>query len=163
MTTSTNWTFTGTRTEIAAQSWRDPDRSPTYVALLAHGYGEHIGRYDHVAAALVDHGAVVYGLDHIGHGKSGGDRVIVEDFEDVVDDLDALAARARSDWPDLPMVLIGHSMGGMIAARYAQRHGAGLAAVVLSGPVVGEFALLDHLIASEEVRSSADRRRRAVA
>ena len=86
MITSTDWTFAGTRDRDRRPVVARP-RSPhrRYVALLVHGYGEHIGRYDHVAAALVDHGAVVYGLDHIGHGKSGGERVIVEDFDDVVD------------------------------------------------------------------------------
>lgn len=150
MITTEEWTFTGTHTEIAAKAWREPGIEPKYVALLVHGYGEHIGRYDHVAAALVAHGASVYGLDHIGHGKSGGDRVTVADFEDVVADLHALDVSARHDYPGLPVVLIGHSMGGMIAARYAQLHGGSLAAVVLSGPVIGEFALLDHLLAAHE-------------
>lgn len=120
-----------------------------YVALLAHGYGEHIGRYEHVAAALLAHGAAgVYGPDHMGHGKSAGERVLVEDYEEIVTDLHAVEEMARADHPDLPVVLIGHSMGGMIAARYAQRYGAGLAALVLSGPVLGRWtpvtSLLDH-------------------
>jgi alpha-beta hydrolase superfamily lysophospholipase len=150
MITTEEWTFPGTRTEIAAKAWRDPGIEPTYVALLVHGYGEHIGRYEHVAAALVAHGASVYGLDHLGHGKSGGDRVTIEDFDDVVADLHTLDLRARDDCPGRRVVLIGHSMGGMIAARYAQLHGDSLAAVVLSGPVIGEFALLDHLLAADE-------------
>src|SRR3712207_8911167 len=55
------------------------------------------GRYEHVAAALVDAGAVVYAVDHVGHGKSDGDRVVVADFERVVDDLHLADERARAE------------------------------------------------------------------
>ncbi len=145
------WTFEGTRTPIAARSWRDPVAEPRFVAVLVHGYGEHIGRYQHVAEALIANGAVVYGMDHIGHGKSGGERVLVNDFEDVVDDVDTVVTTARTEWPDLPVVLIGHSMGGMIGARYAQRHGDRLAAVVLSGAAIGEFQVVGMLLALDEI------------
>ncbi|WP_435201350.1 alpha/beta hydrolase [Janibacter sp. GS2] len=117
-----------------------PPGNPTWVAVVAHGYGEHIGRYQWVANRLTSDGAVVYAHDHVGHGRSEGERVLVEDFEQVVDDLHLLVQRAREENPDLPLVLIGHSMGGMIAARYAQRHPESLAAVVLSGPVLGSWA-----------------------
>ncbi|MQA96414.1 MAG: alpha/beta fold hydrolase [Streptosporangiales bacterium] len=129
--------FTGTRCRISVRSW--PGTSPRYVALLVHGYGEHIGRYEYVADALVRHGAAVYGPDHMGHGRSDGDRVYIENFEEVVTDVHAVAERAAGEHPGLPVVLIGHSMGGMIAARYAQRYGRDLAAIVLSGPVLGRW------------------------
>jgi alpha-beta hydrolase superfamily lysophospholipase len=147
----TEWTFDGTQAQITARSWRDPAATPRYVAVLVHGYGEHIGRYEHVAAALIEHGAVVYGLDHLGHGKSGGERVLVSNFEDVVADLDQVVVAARQAWPDLPVVMIGHSMGGMIAARYAQLHSGGLRALVLSGPAVGEMQLLGQLLQLDEM------------
>jgi alpha-beta hydrolase superfamily lysophospholipase len=140
------WTYRGFDGDRAARTWRDGDAR--YVALLCHGYGEHIGRYDYVADALVRHGAVVYGVDHVGHGKSDGDRVLITDYERVVDDFRLLEERAHADHPELPVVLIGHSMGGMIAARYAQRFGDDLNALVLSGPVLGRWdsvrALLDY-------------------
>ena len=117
--------------------------------VVVHGYGEHIGRYEHVADALVRHGAVVHGVDHIGHGKSTGERVLVPDFEHVVDDFHELATRVRD--PRLPTVLIGHSMGGMIAARYAQRYGHELAALVLSGPVLGRWDAAAGLLAQDEI------------
>ncbi|CBG68404.1 putative lipase [Streptomyces scabiei 87.22] len=116
-----------------------------------HGYGEHIGRYEHVADALVRHGAAVFGPDHMGHGRSAGERVLIEDFEDVVTDVRAVEVLARDAYPGLPVVLIGHSMGGLIAARYAQRYGAGLAAVVLSGPLIGIWEPLRALLAAPEV------------
>ena len=116
-----------------------PPGSPTWVAVIAHGYGEHIGRYQWVADRLTTDGAVVYAHDHVGHGRSEGERALVEDFERIVDDLHLLVERAREENPGLPLVLIGHSMGGMIAARYTQRHPEPLAAAVLSGPVLGSW------------------------
>jgi alpha-beta hydrolase superfamily lysophospholipase len=117
------------------QAWEHPD--PTYVAIIAHGYGEHIGRYDHVAAALGEHGAAVYGLDHVGHGRSDGERALITNFDPVVEDLHLVVEHACADHPDRPVVLIGHSMGGLIATRYAERHGEALTALVLSAPLIG--------------------------
>jgi alpha-beta hydrolase superfamily lysophospholipase len=107
------------------------------VVVIAHGYGEHIGRYEHVAAAFGERGAAVYGLDHAGHGHSDGERALIADFNLVVDDLHLLVEQARAEHPGRPLVLLGHSMGGLIATRYAQRHGDGLAGLVLSAPLVG--------------------------
>ena len=143
------WEFTGERERITARAW--PADAPSWVALLAHGYGEHIGRYDHVADHLRRHGAAVYGPDHIGHGKSGGERVLVPDFDEVVTDLHTVEDHARTRHPGLPVVLVGHSMGGMIAARYAQRYGGGLAALVLSGPVLGRWGPIQALRGLEEI------------
>jgi alpha-beta hydrolase superfamily lysophospholipase len=143
------WDFTGARERITAREW--PADSPRWVALLAHGYGEHIGRYEYVADTLLRHGAVVYGPDHLGHGKSDGERVLVHDFEEVVADLHTVGEHARERHPGLPVVLIGHSMGGMIAARYAQRYGDSLACVVLSGPVLGTWAAVDTLLPLDEM------------
>ena len=83
--------------------WRDADGMPRYVVLLAHGYGEHIGRYEHVAAALVADGAAVYGLDHIGHGRSDGERVLIDDYDDVLADLSVVHGRAVAEHPALPV------------------------------------------------------------
>ncbi len=151
MSDVTEWTFDGAQGTIAARSWHDPAVTPGYVAVLVHGYGEHIGRYGHVADALVANGAAVYGLDHLAHGKSAGERVLVSNFDDVVDDLDQVVEVARHSWPELPVVMIGHSMGGMIAARYAQLHRGVLRALVLSGPAVGDLALIDQLLQLDEI------------
>ncbi|MBF8194153.1 lysophospholipase [Nonomuraea sp. K274] len=148
MAESREHTFGGVRGRVVAREW--PNDRPRYLAILVHGYGEHIGRYEYVADRLVRHGAAVYGVDHVGHGKSEGDRALIEDFEDVVTDVHSIVRRALSDHPGVPVVLIGHSMGGLIAARYAQRHGDGLAALVLSGPVIGEWEIVPELLAYEE-------------
>jgi len=141
--------LTGTRGAITAREW--PHERPRYIALVVHGYGEHAGRYEEPAGVLREHGAVVFGPDHMGHGRSEGERVLVEDFEDVVGDVHSVSELARSLYPGMPVVLIGHSMGGLIAARYAQRYGDELAALVLSGPVIGAWELPERLLALDEI------------
>jgi alpha-beta hydrolase superfamily lysophospholipase len=128
-----------------------PNETASWIALLSHGYGEHIGRYDHVAHALRTAGAAVVGPDHEGHGHSGGEPARIDDFEVVVDDLHLAAERALEEHSGLPMALIGHSMGGMIAARYAQRHGRELKALVLSGPMFGAREVLGQLMALDPI------------
>src|SRR3954464_12507606 len=125
----------GTRGRIVVHRWETDE--PRYIALLSHGYGEPGRRYDHVAARLNDDGAAVYAPDHYGHGRSDGERALAEDLEGAVEDLHLVAQRAAVDHPGLPMALIGHSLGGLIAALYGQRYGGELAALVLSGPAVG--------------------------
>lgn len=150
MVESREWTYAGTQGELAARCWSG-SAAPDHVVVLAHGYGEHVGRYEHVAAALVADGGVVYAVDHVGHGRSAGERVLVHDFEDVVTDLHALDETARTEHPGLPVVLVGHSMGGLIGARYAQRYGATLAAVVLSGPLIGGMGPAGQLLEMSEI------------
>ena len=150
MPASREWQLEGHAGRLAARTW-EGEGAPTHVVLLAHGYGEHAGRYERTAAALVDAGAVVHAVDHVGHGRSDGERVLVADFERVVDDLHLLDGRAREERPGLPVVLVGHSMGGLVAARYAQRYGDTLAALVLSGPLVGTWEAAGQLLALPEL------------
>ncbi len=150
MISTTDWTFAGSEGDVFATSWAG-ENDPTHVAVLVHGYGEHIGRYNHVAAALVASGAAVYGLDHMGHGRSDGDRAIVTDFDDVVADVDQLVDVVVAAHPELPVVMIGHSMGGLIGTRYAQTHGDRLRALVLSGPAIGRSKSVDQLLALDEI------------
>jgi alpha-beta hydrolase superfamily lysophospholipase len=117
---------------VQVRRWR-ADHPPRLIVLV-HGYGEHIGRYEHVGQALCARGSDVVGPDHLGHGESPGERALVEDFEPLVDDLRAVVQATRGD---LPVVMVGHSMGGLIATRYAQRHRGDLAGLVLSAPAIG--------------------------
>ncbi|TMC08550.1 MAG: lysophospholipase [Chloroflexi bacterium] len=142
-------TFAGSREPIVVHVW--DTESPRRIALIAHGYAEHSGRYAHVAAALVSRGATVWSPDHHGHGLSGGERAVIVDFEEAVDDLHHVASMARDAHPNLPVVLIGHSMGGLIAARYAQRYGDELAGLVLSGPLVGRHEFAEALLSLPEL------------
>ena len=128
--------FEGSEGRITVRVWGHP--GARRVVVISHGYGEHIERYDHVARTLRARGAVVYGPDHLGHGLSAGERVLITDVEHVVDDLLQVIERARAAHPGLPIVLLGHSMGGLIATRLAQRAARPqLAGLVLSGPAIG--------------------------
>jgi alpha-beta hydrolase superfamily lysophospholipase len=149
MTTATKWQLEGARTRITVREWSNPDAR--YVAVLVHGYAEHSGRYQHVAERLVAHGGAVFAPDHLGHGESGGERVLIEDLSDVVDDLEAVVARAREAHTGLPLVLIGHSMGGIVATAYAQRGDNQLAALVLSGPAIGGNPAFESLLAMDPI------------
>jgi alpha-beta hydrolase superfamily lysophospholipase len=139
---------TATVGRVRVRRW--PSRDPARLVVLVHGYGEHIGRYEHVAHALVARGSSVVGPDHVGHGRSAGEQALVEDFEPVVDDLRAVVQDARGD---LPVVMVGHSMGGLIATRYAQRHPGDLAGLVLSGPAVGLGPVIEGWLAAPELPS----------
>ncbi|MET7475271.1 lysophospholipase [Streptomyces sp. NPDC005648] len=149
MTESRAHVLTGARGPIHVREW--PHARPRFVALIVHGYGEHIGRYAGLADVLAGRGAAVFGGDHMGHGGSGGERVLIEDFEEVVDDVRAVSEAARGAHPRVPVVVVGHSMGGLISARYAQRHGDELAALVLSGPVIGAWELPGRLLSMDEI------------
>jgi len=86
-------------------------------ALLVHGLGEHIGRYAHVAAHFNAWGWHVVGYDQRGHGRSEGARGRLPDDEALLDDLSRVIDAARAAWPG-PLLLLGHSMGGLVAARF---------------------------------------------
>lgn len=120
--------------QLAAAGWV-PD-SPRAVVLLCHGHVEHLGRYGHVVSALTHAGYAVYGLDHRGHGRSTGTRGLITDFDRIADDFHALAAGAAERHLGLPVALIGHSMGGLIALRYTLKYQDELAALVTSGPAL---------------------------
>ena len=134
----------GARGRLHVRTWPNPDAS--FLVLLSHGYGEHIGRYEHVAERLVAEGAVVVGPDHQGHGRSEGERALILEGEELTADLHLVAELARSEHPDLPVVLIGHSMGGLIATRFAQLHRDELVALVISGPVIGGNPAIEALL-----------------
>jgi alpha-beta hydrolase superfamily lysophospholipase len=132
---------------IVIHIWEDDGVGGTqYIALLAHGYGEHAHRYDHVAKPLVADGAAVYAPDHYGHGKSQGERALVQDVEHLAADLERTADIAREEHPGLPLVLIGHSMGGLIATHFAQTRGDQLSVLVLSAPAIGRNPEIEALI-----------------
>jgi alpha-beta hydrolase superfamily lysophospholipase len=136
--------------DVHIHRWNADD--PTWIAVIAHGYGEHAGRYEHVAQRFVADGAAVYAPDHRGHGLSEGERALVTDVEAMVDDLDGVIDLARSEHPGLPVVLLGHSMGGILATRSAQRSGdATLAALVLSGPVIGGNPDIEALLGMDPI------------
>jgi acylglycerol lipase len=119
---------------LFTQSWL-PDDVTRAVVVIAHGAGEHSGRYVHVAGRLVNEGYAVYALDHRGHGRSEGPRAVIDRLDNAVADLDQLVVLAASEHPGVPVILLGHSMGGAISIRYAIAHQDRLAALILSAPL----------------------------
>jgi acylglycerol lipase len=117
------------------RSWTPDDAAARAVIVLVHGLGEHSGRYDHVVARLVAEGYAVNAVDHRGHGRSDGPRAFIEDMDDVVADVDTLVDRAVAAQPGVPVFMLGHSMGGLIALRYALAHQERLAGLILSAPL----------------------------
>ncbi len=107
------------------------------VLLVLPGLAEHSGRYLHVGARFAEAGYAVYVLDHRGHGLSPGPRVHVARFDEFLEDVDALRAVAEAQHPGRPIVLVGHSHGGLVALRYVLARPAGLAAAILSSPLLG--------------------------
>ena len=105
------------------------------VVVLAHGLGEHCGRYDHVARRLAGHGFAVWALDHRGHGRSDGRRVHVASFGHFEADLERLRRDATATHPGVPCVVLGHSMGGAIALGHALDYPGHADALILTGPL----------------------------
>jgi len=89
------------------------------VMVIAHGLGEHSGRYGNVVEYFTPRGFAVYALDHRGHGRSGGKKGHIGSFDEYLDDLDRLVRIAASDEEGKPLFLVGHSLGGLIALSYA--------------------------------------------
>ena len=123
---------------IAVQDWPLPDHVALRgVVLLVHGLGEYAGRYDALARQLNDWGFVVRGYDQYGHGESGGvrgglptDSRMLDDLVDIVDSTRARMSRKT------PLILLGHSMGGLVAARFVSLAMRPVEALVLSSPAL---------------------------
>lgn len=115
-----------------------PSSEPVAIVQIAHGLAEHHKRYARLAAALVDAGFGVYAYDHRGHGKSIADGAVPGDFgaagwDGLVNDLVQLTRQIKSEHPDVPVILLGHSMGSFAAQHYLLDHHDLINACVLSG------------------------------
>jgi acylglycerol lipase len=133
MPVPTDGRFAGGRLYFRAWS---PDSAARAQVVIAHGFAEHSGRYAHVAGALNKAGLKVWALDHRGHGQSEGERANIESVWSAVSDLDLFIDVVRDSDPSLPLFLVGHSMGGFIAAAYAEEHQDRLDGIALSGPLL---------------------------
>jgi alpha-beta hydrolase superfamily lysophospholipase len=128
--------FKGVRdANIYFQSWL-PESEPKAVLLIVHGLAEHSGRYMNIINHFVPLGYAVFGIDHLGHGKSDGTRVYVKRFEDYTDMLKIYFDKIRCWQPGKPIFLVGHSMGGLISAVFLLDHQDELTGAVLSGAAV---------------------------
>ena len=123
--------------EVVAYRWAG-DGEPRGIVQIAHGMGEHAGRYRRLAGALTDAGYVVYAGDHRGHGRTAGALERLGDFgpggwPGLMADIEQLAGVALGEFPGLPLVMIGHSMGSFALQQFLLDHSRELAGAVLSG------------------------------
>jgi alpha-beta hydrolase superfamily lysophospholipase len=137
--------FSGPRgKQIYYQSWL-PEGDPKAIILVIHGLAEHCGRYMNIVNYFTPHGYAVYGLDHLGHGKSEGDRVFVDRFEDFIATIKTFFDMIQTRQPGVPVFLLGHSMGSLIGAVYLLKHQDELAGAIISGTMV---KVPDHVTAA---------------
>jgi alpha-beta hydrolase superfamily lysophospholipase len=118
--------------KIFTRSWQ-PQQAGRGVVLIAHGLGEHSGRYEHVGQKLADAGYHAYALDHLGHGQSEGKRVQVRNHSDFIRDLRQFYDKVRQQHPDHKPYLLGHSMGSVISLQFTLNNPDTLKALIVTG------------------------------
>ena len=120
---------------LDARLWR-PEGAPRAVVQLVHGMAEHMDRYDPVARRLNRAGLAVIGHTHLGHGPRAQRQGYFADhdgWQRLIDDVHRLRGIAQEQFPGLPYLMLGHSMGSFVTRCYLQEHGEGLAGAMLSG------------------------------
>ena len=130
---------------LAFYSWQSEDsvvqtdrarHSPRGVVLIVHGLGEHAGRYDRLASALCDWGFEVRAYDQRGHGESGGSPGLLPSKMSLLDDLAEVVDDVKRHHPHVPFILLGHSLGGLVASRFVSLDVRPVDALVLSSPAL---------------------------
>jgi alpha-beta hydrolase superfamily lysophospholipase len=117
------------------RSWL-PDGPERCVVVLVHGFTEHAGRYEHVAEEFNRRGIAVHAVDLRGHGRSEGKRIWIKSFSQHLADIRAFVAQVQKESAGRPVFLLGHSMGGTIAALLATEQNSKVRGLVLSAPAV---------------------------
>jgi alpha-beta hydrolase superfamily lysophospholipase len=140
-------------TELYYQRWRPAD-GPRAALAVVHGYGEHCGRYGNLVDWFVPKGYAVYAFDLRGHGHSQGQRGHVDEWAEMRRDVQAFLDFVHQQEPDLPVFLVSHSMGGLIALNYVLHHPQGLEGIVASGPLLSQLPLPSALILIAKIFSS---------
>ncbi len=122
--------------QLYRQSWK-PRGAPRAALVIQHGLKSHSGDYAAFAQSLAARGFAVYAADLRGHGHSSGQRATLDDFDQLVGDLQQTVTLARREVPQpRPVFLMGHSVGGALSALYAEQHGAELSGLVLLAPAL---------------------------
>jgi len=145
--------FPGSQGRIFHHAWCPGDDAAAVVVLL-HGYGEHLGLYEALARRLVRDGIAVHAMDAVGHGRSDGERGVIPSWDVYVDDARRLVGLARNAYPGRPLVLAGHSAGGLAAYLLALRFPEVATALVLSGAPLRALPWLQELLADDDAAES---------
>lgn len=127
--------------------------APRWALLLAHGFGDHSGRWERYARRLLAAGGTVLACDHAGHGRSDGPRASIADFDAAARDY--LGLLSTPELPaGVPVLLAGHSMGGLIAARAAMLAERELGGVILSSTLLGPWPQASAALTSREASAT---------
>ena len=135
MSESTTTLKTTDGLELFVRRWQADAVPHQWTFVIVHGLGEHGGRYQHLAEWFAPLGATVYAMDLRGHGRSGGQRGHAPSLSLILDDIEAVVRRAGEE-SGAPLVLIGHSFGGLLAIAYALDRPGGLDKAVFSAPAL---------------------------
>lgn len=130
--TNKQFNFNIYNTKFFGQYWQA--ESTKAVVVLAHGMGEHSNRYQHVAKKMADNDFSVVAFDHFGHGKTEGKRGHNPSFEAVLESVTKTIEKAKELFPEKPIFLYGHSMGGNVVVNYALRKNEDLQGVIATSP-----------------------------
>ncbi|XP_076972450.1 monoglyceride lipase isoform X2 [Tamandua tetradactyla] len=114
----------------------EPKGAPKALVFVSHGAGEHCGRYEELARMLVGLDLLVFAHDHVGHGQSEGERMVVSDFHVFIRDALQHVDTVQKKYPGLPVFLLGHSMGGAIAILTAAERPGHFSGMILISPLV---------------------------
>lgn len=156
---SHQFSFTATEgSQIQAFKWL-PSGIPKACVQIAHGMADHAQRYDHFATFLCNQGYAVWANDHRGHGKTAGSLEKRGYFADargwdlVVDDMHQLNVLIKKEYPDCPIILLGHSMGSFLSRTYIMKYGNSIHALVLSGTASHASLLLNAGLTLAHIKS----------
>lgn len=153
MTFTTHTFVTRGEEKIFYFRWKSPLEIPKGIIQIAHGIGEHAGRYKRIAGILQKNGYEVFANDHRVHGKSSKSKELLGVYEgenyfnDAVFDMRVLSEIIKKKHPNQKIILFGHSMGSLLSRKYATEYGDDLKALILSGTAsytkgIGAFGLI---------------------
>ena len=115
------------------QVWK-PDQVTNCVICLVHGIGEHSSRYDKWAKRFATNNIAVLAFDQRGHGQSEGKRGVIPSYDTLLDDIDLLLVKCEALFPDIPLILYGHSMGGGEVLTHLHKRKSSYTAVISTSP-----------------------------
>lgn len=131
--TTFSWRSGSEQLKLFGQVWQPID-APSAVIALVHGMGEHSGRYRKFAEFFTERGFAVMAFDQRGHGKSEGKKGHITHYNQLLEGVDELLERVRIRFPNIPVILWGHSMGGNVVLNYILKKPTGIKAVVATSP-----------------------------
>lgn len=143
---------TSDNTPLYFQSWH-PDNDPRAVLLIVHGLGEHSGRYVPIARQMVARQMAVYSFDQRGHGRSPGKRGHINSFADLREDVRTMVTLVLEREGGRPLLLMGQSLGGLVALNYSIYYPDELAGVCAMSPQLGEPQIAKPLVAMSQLLS----------